>query len=522
MYTPTFAYHKDVLRKNSKKSHSLLFIISSCILVIGLFTTVYLVQKSQDIRQKAAENTDPLRKTIYGSTPIADVEKYPKPTPHVQIAANLDFGDYTKATLFKTYLANEYDYFWYNPGTWAAGQFPKSLDDYNQLWQIISDIKATNPNAKQGLYVGGVTSPDSYYWPYILLKNRDDLVLHRTDGSVIDKAPLGKAHPQDPDTFRDIRIMNLFNPHTTEEVANFWKDIFITKKIDGILLDGFDPGANQDWLARPYNHTDVGLGLADGCKEGPCNSLEYWKTQMPAYTTRLSQVAQSVDADVMVNGLSYSQGRDPNDRMTVFDGPIASNFSNYASGVLAEWTSEIYISEDRFKAYMDTIPKITAKKKNVFFWVMPRILQYADSNTYTDAYLEQIVTVDMERFFLGSYLLIQKNPYTYFGYHPGQPYAAYNGQGQPEMFFYKDWNMDYGNPTMDTYAVAPNGLYYRGYENGVVYVNPTDHWISNDLAPQQLYELWDPCGEPSVKDTMNFPPKSGSFLFYYTKGCHNK
>ena len=514
---------------NQKGFAPLLLVITTLLLLAGIGIGIYLIQNPAIFKPKASEiQQAEIQKTPsnskYGSTPISELNNYPKPVNHIQIAGNLDFGSYPSVHLFKRFIATEYDYFFYNPGAWMGkSEFPTSMDDYNEIWQIIAEIKGMNPKSKQGLYIGGVLSPDSYYWPYLFLKNRDDLVLHRKNGQVVEKIPNWKDAASGAEGYRYLRLINLFNPNTTEEIGNFWKNIYQTKKVDGLLIDGFDPLVNADWTRRPagFSDSEKGLGLAEGCKEGPCSSDAYWTSNMPAFTSRLSQISESVGADVFSNGLFW-YGYNPNDAWSQFRGPVAQNFANYNTGVLSEWIVEAYVYPDRFKDYMEAIQNITNKNKKVFFYAIPQVLKYITPSPYTDAKNN----LDMERFFLGSYLLIQKNPLTFFGYHPGQPYSAYfntsyptDNKTFPEMFFYKDWNLDYGNP-QTPYAIAPNGLYYRGYDNGVIYVNPTDQPITNDLAPQQTYLIWDPCYGTQVKDRMTFPPKSGYFLFYQTKGCN--
>ena len=450
---------KNFYRRQKGFIHLIIPVIAIAVLAL----IVIFGHQSLNKQSKAAGESQ------YGSTPLSDLALYPRPAQNrLQTMAYLIINP-TTFSQYKDYISKEIDYFWFDQSSLSSQQ-PDGSYTFTNLFNAINELKGLNSAMKLGTHAGGAGVMAPYHIPFSALVNED--LLHDSGGSVL------KFTPDNRNSF-----INLATDSARLKIINKWKDVFNSNpNLSGIDLDQY------------YSYQDD-AALANGCAEGPCNTKNFWESNL----ITLSQGLMSALAgkDVTYNGLYYNLHASGN------NGTMNSGFVPYHTGVLSEWPHEIITSPTIFAQYLSTITSITSQGKNVFFWVQPQILPRSHpSYVFTN-------DLNLERFFLGAYLLIQQNPLTYFGYHPGDIYNVNNG-----MYFYSDWNLDFGTPSAN-YVAMPNGLYYRLYTKGTAVVNPTDQPQTFTFTDSNQYRTWDLANGAVVSGSTTISSKQG--MFYLTE-----
>jgi len=497
-------------------------IFTILILIAGIGITVYLTQFTQVFKPYASEG--PSYPSLYGSTPICELNQsnclplsnFPKPSSGaVQTVAFLGFfhppgtvfispsGTPTTADgladLKKTYLTKQLDYLWFDGGSFITTQ--NQTANYSLLINNINLLKALsqqyrNPNFKIGIHAGSVTSLNTQFLSWQFLNESN--FLHNSLGSRI-SFPGQEA----------FKFLYLQNQDTRSRLANGFAQTMTNLPINGLVFDSY---------ASPHLVLQQVLGTGN-CQEAfNCKDINDW---LPY----LKQLPQDIKAslpnpqnkDIIYNGIFYSDEINP-----TWEGTMNQGFLNYTDGALVEHVHRILKSPEIFKSYIEAMNLAVSSGKKIFFLAQPQMFYQTDTKDnvgqrsgsnmtqWTSFLTDNNIPTDLnlERFYLTSYLLIQKNPYTYFGYHPSFVFS-----GDFDIYFYKDWNRNYGDP-LGNYTVTSAGLYTRNYQNGFVVVNPTiEAHVFQFPDPAKNYLLWDSVNGPAANNSMQINPRQGVFLF---------
>lgn len=507
---------------NNQKRIAYLFV--TLILLIGIGITVYLIRFTQVFKPKASDITTQEAVGLYGSTPIceldqsncSDLSKFPKPStgaiqtleflgfmyPDGSVLTNPSGVAITSNGLSqgkKTFFTKQMDYLWFDGGSFVTNN--NEVVDFSILLNNIKELKnlaqnSLNSKFKIGIHAGAIASSNPLFviWPSLV----EDNFLHDSTGSRI-------SYPGQP----LFKFLYLQNEDTRRRLANGFSQIMNTYPLDGLLLDSF---------SSPHLILQQVLGNNNCREQFDCKSSANWFPYIKQTTMDIKAVLpNSSSKDIIYNGIFA-----PNSQLLpTWDGNMNQGFLNYTDGALIEHVHSILVDESIFKDYMEQINTATSLQKKILFFVQPQLfyqthptdnvsLRNPVNMTGWRSFLSDNnipIELNLERFYLACYLLIQKNPYTYFGYHPGFVFS-----GDFDVYFYEDWNKDYGDP-LDTYQITANGLYTRTYKNGFVVVNPTTQALPLQLQESNLRE-WDASSGmiASSQDVM-IPPKSGKFFF---------
>ena len=412
------------------------------------------------------------------------------------------------------YLGKQFDYIWHEQGSLLT---PIKVDDYTGLYSFdkkfssIKAIKALNPKVKVGIYSGHGGTLTPWNHPFPAMSPSD--FLHDPSGETI------LLRYNDP--FKE-QFMNIASPATRQRLVTFWQNVFAEHpEVDSLFLDGYasyhtDKGFKgaDGGVSTPSKQMYGDKVFDEGCKEGPCTTKQYWIDALSAYSTALRQdVTGNRGGDIVYNGINSapSPQRDPDMFLTKEN--FNSDWTQWNDGALEEWAHEIYTSTDLFKKYIEVNTAVAANGKKIFFYVQSQHLGGREGDT-TPPYPGLVWKNDLalEQFYLASYLLFERNPYTYFFYNPGTFYKITQG-----IYYYENWNYEYGTPT-DAYAVNSSGLYSRNFANGITVVNPTDNPLTYTLPAGKEYRAWKATGGTLVSGTVTIPKKTGIFYFENGKG----
>lgn len=432
------------------------------ILITAIGSTLWLLQKPQDVRQRA----DFASTGEFGSTPSTQFENYPRSVNGIQLMTFLIFNNETMTTNVRKYLGKQMDYLWLDQGSYLAGAPPSY--DFSQYYNFIDSFNVEYPRVKIGIHAGAIGSYGDFHPISTALSEID--YLHDNSNNLLHF---------EPDT--RMRYINVSSETVRSKIATGWNQIITAHPaISGLLFDSYYPYDRQ-------------TPLINGCREGACNTESFWESGITTLTSQIKQANST--KEMYFNGLYY-------DLSTINrKADLNNRFIDRTDGVLAEWPHEILLSPDVFEKYMQAISSDTALGKKVLFWVQPQIFN-GDPK-----YVGYINNLELQRFFLASYLLIQNNPHTFFGYHPGEIYRSTN------VYFYKDWNLNYGQPTSAFQKLA-NGLFVREYQNGISVVNPTNQDVQYIFPNDRTYKAWDITSSVLIKNTALIGRKSGLFFFY--------
>ncbi len=400
----------------------------------------------------------------YGQTPLETVSTYPKPSQNrIQLTSYLIFHKSVYDT-YKQFLAAHVDYLWFDQSSLSQAQ-PDGSYSFAQFYAALTELKNLNSALKVGVHGGMIGMLGPYHVTYSYLSESD--FLH-------DQNNVRIANTSDPRVY----YVNLGSSTTRQKLVDAWKDIVNTKapNLWGINFDGY-----QSYHLEPK--------FTQGCIEGPCNTKDYWYTNQKSLSQEIN-AALDQSREVTYNGVVQFLKPELTGYGVMNSEPLA-----YHDGVLVEHPHTMILSEKDFTEYMQVFDVLIPQQKKVIIWVQPKIisLQHPTFQFTND--------LNLERFFLATYLLIQSNPYTYFGYNPATVYDGNNG-----VFFYKDWYLDYGAP-VGSYTVA-NKLYIRQYAHGIAVVNPTTAPITY-MLPGGTYKRW---GETEVSGIQTLAPTSGVFF----------
>ena len=491
------------------------------ITVVGIVAGVYLSQQKQDLKSKAntSEITPINNEGKFGSTPF-DPLLYPKHPNGISAMTFYPFGEDGLLSKRFDYAAKQLDYTWFEIGSMLGDSEARYQIDLQQnyfpnlfsqdpLINAVKTLKTQNPNMKVGIHAGGIVTQNSWFVLYNYLDESD--FLHYKNGQPI---WLG----QDPNIpkYKWQRFVNIYSAATRVKIINAFRTIYAStdRRIDGFLLDGY-----ISWA--PYMP-------ADGCLEGDCKNYCFWINNMVTLTQEIKAGLPS-EVELYYNG--FSQGN--SDPFNIYK----AGFGQYTDGALMEHPHAIITSPAIFKEYMDGAKKlIDANKqsfsanKKILFWVQLQILNHmlgqaqclnpGDPNSCdpSGVCLTYWITStcrdyfalhnrpndnNLQRFFLASYLLIQEKGKTYYGYQPAGPLDP------GVLFFYKDWNMDFG-VAQDINRQDAAGLYFRHYTYGLAVVNPTDQVLTFNFPDNLTYYDWELTGTP-IKGSVVVPPKTGHF-----------
>ncbi len=441
------------------------FLIVPSLLLLMLPVSFLLAQQQQDIRQRASEIT-PTPAPMYDSTPISEVSNYPRPQNAIKNMTFLIFNNHTLTPEVKDYFGKEMDYIWFDQSSLA--KYVNGSYNFDDLFNFIDSFSMLHPNIKIGTHGGAAGAIGPYHLPFSYLTDSD--FLHN---------PSGQLLKLDPDP--RLNYINVSSPQTRNTIANSWKQIMDAHPgLSGITLDSYSSFHQQATLSA-------------GCKEGACNTQAFWVSGITALSSLINSTLAS-EKDVLYNGIFSSQSS------PYQDGDMNNGYIQFHDGVLSEWPHEMLLSPTMFRKYLQTFVQDIDNGKKVLFWVQPQIIQVVN-----DTRLSNIPNdLNMERFFLTTYLLFQTNTLTYFGYHPGEIYRS------DKVYFYKDWNLDFGVPT-EKYR-EENGLFIRTYDKGIAVVNPSTSSLSYTL-PAGDYRMWDSAFADIVKGVQTVPARSGIFFF---------
>jgi len=419
----------------------------------------------------------------FGSTPISQLAQYPRPSQGGIQTCFLfkpgrwnDLNNPTERPKLEKkfrYFAQEMDYLWFDQGS-LVEEMGDGVFDFSMFSSKIQELKALNGRMHIGVHGGGIASIAPLYLmsPFFL----DEDYLHAPDGTMIigSSQSLTTAH----------RFLNVTDPYARLRGVTGWQNFLRDNPdVSGFFLDGYVPWG----MFQPE--------LSSGCLESPpdCRTEFFW---IPSYQQFAMEIKDGIPSnrDFMFNGFS-SSSPDPYDVRR-------AGFAGYHNGAMMEWGHEMYFREPAvFRTYMQAIDRLTRDNKKVVFYVEVQIIEGWEP---VPAYSNDL---DLQRFFLASYLLFQNN-LTYFGYYPG-------GKFEPgQLFFYSDWNKSYGTP-LDVFRNNENpDLYYRAYSSGYAVVNASTQPVRFEFPPGvTAWREWDADNGPVVSGSVMIPPKTGKYYF---------
>lgn len=393
--------------------------------------------------------------------------------------------------------AARYSQLWLFPHTDARGV---RGPDYSSLDATVAQIRAVNPRARIGQYIGGVVFKDID--PAAAWLTVDDL-LHCPDGYplVFEDTHAAFSPPDDVFTYR---MPNLLSDAVQWKLIDGYVRMVGSRGLDGILLDGYDP----DFYAGLVRGTPAEYGMfgcASGCREGPMQTGAAWIEPLTRFGDRLRWRLEQVGARFVFNGIHPL----PVDLATptgAWNGVGYTNRLDHASGAMMEGIPVAYRDPAQFVGIIDTVQRAVAKRRSVELLVCPW-------GTPPDS-------LDVRRFYLGLYLLVQA-PETRFGYSPYVPWRAWDGpdltghpSGAPAVFRSPDWDADYGYPL--TPAMLDPGnvtVAWREYTRCYVVVNPLA--TTQQMGLSGRFRIWDGATlTPAAPGfTVNIPPKTAWVLW---------
>jgi hypothetical protein len=377
--------------------------------------------------------------------------------------------------------------------------------DYSSIDALVCRLRAANPLLKIGLYVGGLAYKAEIDPPALWLTDAD--LLHRPDGSPLSWCDTtGMFSGGDVFTYR---LPNLGSPAVQDKLLDGYCQLVQEHQLDGILIDGYDPTAYAVYVrGAPPNGM---YGATDGCLEGAWHQPDLWMQALAQFGERLRWRLEQIGRQFVFNGIHPYGGYSPDNAIMAWFGEHRTHQVDRASGAMMEAIHLAYDDPTAFSGIVRTVQLATARRRNVFMLASP--------------WNSQPKTQEVERFYLGLYLLVQEPPYTSFGYHPHVPYRAWDGDhpqgqpaGDPAVFWSDDWTRDYGYPLTPCMMGDPVGVAWRAYSKGLVLVNPTAIYQQFPLGG--VYRIWDQTAGALLDMTpaapgyiMNVPPKASWYLF---------
>jgi hypothetical protein len=413
-----------------------------------------------------------------------------------------------------------------DPGTTLAD--PANLlgpNDFSYVVGLAAQIKARSSSARVGYYAGGLASPDSHYPPYDWLSDED--LLHKTDGSpVIQEPALSPAEPGS----RRVRVINLSRAATRSKLIGNWISWLQSNGFDGILYDTWEPFYYAAQMTQVWAPT--------GTLEGATSTSLWWAEQLKAYTSEMTAAFEAVGLEVWSNGLQgLTRAYDPNDPTYQLVGQEQTNVALWNDGVLAEADHQIYLGEPYWSAYLAQAARLEAINGRVFYFHLTQTFWFSDPTFVfgaafnpslpdyglpkTAAFTNAITEGWFHRFYLASYLLIERPGYTLFGFHDEGSYQGYRMDGSEPYLFDggADWDGDLGAAlgAYTTDAVGGVTIYYREFERGFAIVNPSTTSGGSFRVPG-LYRAWDAEDGDTyiVSDDaprVQIPPQTGLILY---------
>lgn len=424
----------------------------------------------------------------YGNTQIRAQTQFVRPANGVKTFVYAGTSYRSSIMNYMPFITKQVDYIIFPQGVFTT---PRKADDFDgtytheDLYAMIRTIKAADaadPSLKIAVYGGHGTHVAPWQIPYPAMEPNN--FLHSAvDGKVqIWSGQTGKKLEKGE------KFLNIGTPAARQDIVNFWATTLQQNPdIDSLLFDGY---------VNPF----ADPGLQDGCQEGLCKTTAYWDAAMTAFSTALQAV---VPGDVIYNGINATcdnpVNRPPGTCKGDPDINLNEGWIEWNDGALAEQGLEIRLSPEKFDRYMRAITKITDQNKKVFFLVQ-HFHDYAPAADWN-------IDLTMEQFYLASYLLFQKNPLTYLQYNPGANFRINHG-----LYYYENWNYDYGTPTR-VYQKHQSGLYERRYTNGIAVVNPTATTLTYTFPGGAQYRVWHPSTGPIVSGSVAIPAKTGVFYF---------
>jgi hypothetical protein len=415
--------------------------------------------------------------------------------------------------IFDTW-AEHYPYAWLQSSHLILSD-PANLDgipDYTFLLGHVAEVKARNPSAHVGMYVGGIASPDAYYPEYQILADED--LLHHPDGSPVVQVPAYLGEPG----ARRVRIINLSRPATRAKLIAYWISFLSSNGLDSILFDTWQP---------EYYAGNTGSGMLfwapGGTLEGDPFNDEWWAIQFRAYTTEMAAAFEPHGLEVWANGIESPQTPwDPGDASDQITGPAQIYIVNYNDGVLAEDQNRAYTSAAYAADFLAQADAVAALNGRVFYNIQPFFFQFTDPALYASAaYQTAFANGELHRWFNCLFLLIHRPGFTYLEYHPGNPYQGYTPPPHQSYLFDggTDWDGDLGT-ALGPYTTDSSGgvtIYYREYENAFVVLNPNETEGGSFRVPG-LYRAWDAeTGFPYIVSAdaplVHVPARTGLVLY---------
>lgn len=376
-----------------------------------------------------------------------------------------------------------------NPSQWEGP------NNYGYLSSLAADLRARNPQQRQGMYVGSFLGPRPFDPPNDWLDDTD--LLHTPAGLPL--VPTDAANMQ-------YRFINYGRAQTRRKLVQKWIEFCHEYGFRGICFDGYVPTwiAGLVELPPPYGWA----GLSAGCLEGPAHQAAWWAGVMQAFSLEMLYAFSKEGLEMWVNGIA-PYPLDPTNPVHVWQGEGFTNVLDYNAGALGEDMYRAYLSPGIALQHLTMGVKAARKHRSVLNLAMPGLLanfgpQYA--TPHSD---------DVFDWYFHLHLLVA-GPDSYFGYVPHGAYQAYSegANPQPEMWWFSAYDRDYGVPTSEVHVDPSNPkLAWRSYTKGFCIVNLTNEW-------QQFYVVgnahrWgDPVNGPLYPPGYwNIDPKRGIFLW---------
>lgn len=441
---------------NNRGFSPIIIVIILLFLGGAILIGVNLTREKQDLKSNASETL--VQDGEYGSTPINEILTMKRPENGIKLWPGQMLILYNPALL--DFIATHYEYV--------------HLESDEK--EVINFLHNKNPDIKIIAAVGGVAQMIPAYEPYKYLTESD--FLH------------AKSKPDKRILLQANEVLNIGSPQTRQNVVSAMNKILAeTPGLDGLLFDGYHPWAGS---------------LTEECVESAdCNkqrwfdpatrNSDYWYTGYKAFN-RLARDLINKDKELFFNGFNPSWEK---------NGDVGTAFNGWAAdfnGAYIEHFEYAYIKPEYFRKSLKAIKEMVDNGKKILFNGEPGLLLGSNNGVIPPR------TLDLQRFFLASFLLINNNQTTYYGYVPGEPEPT----DITNVYFYKDWYLDFGDP-LDIYRNNENpNVYYRLYTNGIAVINASGS-PQKFIFPSGYGKVQEWMEGPAVGGRVVVPAKSGRF-----------
>ena len=148
---------ENLWHKIKSRRRQIIPVVFILILITAIGSTFWLLQKPQDVRQRA----DFVSTGEFGSTPSTQFENYPRSVNGIQLMTFLIFNNETMTTNVRKYLGKQMDYLWLDQGSYLAGAPPSY--DFSQYYNFIDSFNGEYTRVKIGIQAGAIGSFGDYH-----------------------------------------------------------------------------------------------------------------------------------------------------------------------------------------------------------------------------------------------------------------------------------------------------------------------------------------------------------------------